>query len=493
PILADPGRTGYTMTSEQTWRRTPGLRESHSWREPALFKDDHSKYLVAVIGAGPAGLFAARQLASAGAHVVLFNRDIKPGGLAEYGIYPSKIKMKEGLRKQFHQILESPQIEYLGNIKVGERGDLTLADLRALGFQAILVTVGAQGTKWLGLPGEKASGVYHAKDLVYHYNKLPPFSQQQFSIGRRVALIGVGNVMIDVAHWLIRELKVDEVIAVARRGPAEVKFTKKEMEIVASNLDLAALDREIDRVAPVMKAAGQNVNAARAFILSALPKAEPPVSQTRFRFEFLASPSRILSGEDGRVHGLEVEDTTLAATGDSREPEARRLGTKRILDVDTVIFCIGDRVDETFGLPVRKNEFVKHAGPRFPVNGLSFEAYNPDLARPIDRVFVAGWSREASSGLVGVARKDGELGAQAVLRYLETLPPLKNPNQVLSDLERRLSILTKPVITKKELAQLEDAERSQAQRSALVEFKYASNEEMLAAIGLAERTDAESR
>ena len=59
------------------------------------------KYLVAVIGAGPAGIFAARQLASEGAHVVLFNRDIKPGGLAEYGIYPAKHKMKEGLRRQF--------------------------------------------------------------------------------------------------------------------------------------------------------------------------------------------------------------------------------------------------------------------------------------------------------------------------------------------------------------------------------------------------------
>lgn len=458
-----------------------------------MFNENQSKYLVAVVGAGPAGLFAARQLANAGAHVVLFNRDIKPGGLAEYGIYPSKIKMKEGLRKQFHQILESPHIEYLGNIQVGERGDLTLADLRALGFQAILVTVGAQGTKWLGLPGEKAIGVYHAKDLVYHYNKLPPFSQKQYSIGRRVALIGVGNVMIDVAHWVIRELKVDEVIAVARRGPAEVKFTKKELEIVASNLDLAALAKEIDRIAPIMKAAGQNVQAARDYILSALPKADPPVSNTCFRFEFLASPSRILIGEDGRVNGLEVEDTTLVATGEKKEPEARRLGTKRILDVDTVIFCIGDRVDESFGLPVRKNEFVKYANPRFPVNGLSYEAYNPDLDRPIERVFVAGWSREASSGLVGLARKDGELGAQAVLNYLETLPTLKNPAQVLSDLERRLSILPKPVITKKELAKLEATERSQAVRSGLEEFKYASNEEMLAAIGLAERTDADSR
>ena len=132
---------------------------------------DPNKNLVAVIGAGPAGLFASKELSNAGVHVILFNRDIKPGGLAEYGIYPSKHKMKEGLRQQFRQILESPNIEYYGNVVIGQKGDLTLMELRALGLQALLVTVGAQGTKWLGLPGEDLTGVYHAKDLVYHYNR----------------------------------------------------------------------------------------------------------------------------------------------------------------------------------------------------------------------------------------------------------------------------------------------------------------------------------
>ena len=207
--------------------------------------DKKSQYIVAVIGAGPAGLYASRQLANDNAHVVLFNRDIKPGGLAEYGIYPTKHKMKEGLQKQFRQIMEMPEIDYYGNILIGKNGDFSLAALKEMGFQALLVTVGAQGTKWLGLPGEELTGVYHAKDLVYHYNRLPPFSEQDFHIGKRVALIGVGNVMLDIAHWVIRHLKVDEVIAVARRGPAEVKFSKKEMETVARNLDLPALDEEI--------------------------------------------------------------------------------------------------------------------------------------------------------------------------------------------------------------------------------------------------------
>jgi ferredoxin/flavodoxin---NADP+ reductase len=443
----------------------------------------NSNQLVAVIGAGPAGLFATKQLAAAGVHVVLFNRDIKPGGLAEYGIFPSKHKMKEGLRKQFRQIFQSPNVDYFGNVLIGQQGDFTLAELRAYGFQALVVTAGAQGTKWLGLPGEDLVGVYHAKDLVYHYNQLPPFSEKKYAVGKKVAVIGVGNVMMDIAHWLIRYVKVDEVVAVARRGPAEVKFTKKELESVGRNLDLGALEAEFERVRPVMQAVGQDVEAARDYFHAALPKALEPVSDTRFRFDFLASPSRILGGERGIVRGLEIEDTTLVPSEGGTY--AKRLGTKRVMEADTVIFCIGDRVDEHFGLPVRKNEFVKNPNPRFPVDGISFEAYDPDLGRPIERVFVAGWSREASSGLVGVARKDGEMVTRAVLQLLEGLPTLRNRERVLQDLERSLSQLGKPVITAQHLIKLEQIERCEAEKRGLEEFKFGSNLEMLKALDLA--------
>lgn len=444
---------------------------------------EQSKYIVAVIGAGPAGLFAARQLASDGAHVVLFNRDIKPGGLAEYGIYPTKYKMKSGLRKQFRQILQIPQIEYYGNLTIGEKADLTLEDLKSFGFQAFLITVGAQGTKWLGLPGEELpEGVYHAKDLVYHYNKLPPFSQKIFTIGNRVALIGVGNVMLDIARWLIRVRKVDEVIAVARRGPAEVKFDKKEMEAVIANMDMQALDREMVRTAPVMEAVGQDAGAAKEYILAALPKADDAISQSRFRFEFLASPTHIIGDENGCVCGLEVEDTTLVPrNGDTK---AKPLGTRRVMDVDTVIFCIGDRVDEMFGLPVQWNEFIKNPDPQFAVDGLSYEAFDMEKGKPIEGVFVAGWSREASHGLVGIARKDGERGGKAVYQYLQTLPQVMGKSEILEDLHLRLKRIGKPVITKDDIQSLEKIECSEAEKLGLEEFKFTSNEEMLEVLGL---------
>src|SRR3972149_6253764 len=225
------------------------------------------QYYVAVIGAGPAGLFGARELATQGVRVAIFNRDIKPGGLAEYGIYPEKHKMKDGLRKQFSQTLDLANIDYFGNVSVGTQGDLALDEIRTLGFDAVLVTAGAQGTKSLGLAGEELEGVYHAKDVVYFYNKLPPFSQKKFRFGKRWAIIGAGNVMVDIARYLVHEEKVDEVIAVVRRGPAEIKFDKKEMEYVVANLDLNALDAEIARVTPIIQAIQQDPQAARAAIL----------------------------------------------------------------------------------------------------------------------------------------------------------------------------------------------------------------------------------
>jgi len=451
-------------------------------QEGILTTDSHDKKLVAVIGAGPAGIYASRLLASEGAHVVLINRDIKPGGLAEYGIYHDKYKMKEGLRKQFRQILEDPEIDYYGNLVVGLDSGLSLDDLKAMGFQAILVTVGAQGTKWLGLPGEDLTGVYHAKDIVYHYNNLPPFSTQEFAIGRRVALIGVGNVMMDIAHWLVREVKVDEAVAVARRGPAQVKFSKKEMENIALNLDLKDFSREMERVRPVMENVGQDVMEAKDFILSGVPKALQPVSDTRFRLDFLASPTRILGDDDGRVCGLEVENTTLVPkNGDTK---ARGLGTFRVLDVDTVIFCIGDRVDDRFGLPIQWNEFVKNPKPLYPENDLSYESYDPETEQPIKGVFVAGWSREASSGLVGVARKDGENGARAVLQYLENVPPPSDGSEILSKFERTLERLGTIVVTKEDIWRLIEIEQAEAVRLNLPDYKMKTNQEMLDAIGL---------
>jgi len=436
--------------------------------------------MVAVIGAGPAGLFAARKLAEAGVRVVLLNRDIKPGGLAEYGIYPDKLKMKQGLRNQFRQILASENIVYYGNVTVCCGGNISLEDLLESGFHAVVVATGAQGTKWLRMPGENLPGVYHAKNIVFHYNQLPPFSTQKYLIGKKVAIVGAGNVMMDIAHYLVRERKVDEVVAVVRRGPADVKFTKKEMETVSRNLDLAALDAEFARVTPILEAVGQDAAAAKKLFTDALLKGEEPVSQTRLRFEFLASPVRVLGDWMHGIHALKVEENTLAEANGVVKP--RGLGISRQIEADTVIFAIGDTVDEDFCLPTFNHAYVAAPEPGCPVDEISYEAYNPDANHPLERVFLAGWARQASTGLVGVARKDGENAARAVLQFLESQPGTPEPETVLGKFKSRLEETHRRVVDKERLRRLELAEQEKAAELSLEDFKFTSNDEMFDAM-----------
>ena len=432
-----------------------------------------NQYYVAVVGAGPTGLFAARELANQGARVALFNRDIKPGGLAEYGIYLEKQTMKDGLRKQFRQIMDLEAIEYYGNVSIGNHGDLTLDELRSFGFDAILVTVGAQGTKWLGLPGEELEGVYHAKDVVYFYNHLPPFSLRPFRFGKRCAIIGAGNVMVDIARYLINFQKAEEVTAVVRRGPAEVNFTKEEMKHLIAYLDMEDFEREMIRVLPALQAINQDPEIGRHKVLDALAKADPRVENSKFKFDFLASPIGMI-GENGMLTRMEVEDNILIEKDGNTS--AKGTGNKRMIEVDTVIFAIGDKVEDNFGLPVEWNEFVKNREPRFPVDGLSFES-------TIEGVFVGGWSRKASDGLVGYARKDGINSSKALWQYLQT-KPARDPDPAA--LLAKLGSLAKPVITRDFILKLEEVENAEAKARGLEEFKFDSNEEMLRAMGLSE-------
>ena len=439
------------------------------------------KYMVAIVGAGPAGLYAARKLAGCGARVLLFNRDVKPGGLAEYGIYPDKLKMKLGLRAQFRQILDLPQVDYYGNVTVCCGGNIVLEDLLESGFQAVLITTGAQGTKWLRLPGENLPGVYHAKNIIFHYNLLPPFSEKKYLLGNRVAVVGAGNVMMDVAHYLIRDRKVDEVVVVVRRGPADVKFTRKEMEYVGRNLDLAAFETEFARVAPIMQSAGQDPVVSKAAFLDALPKALDPVSQTRFRFEFLASPVRVLGDWMNGVNALKVEENILVGTDGT--VKARGTGNTRQIEADTIIFAIGDTVDKDFCVPVFNDSYLSAPQPRFPVDGVSYEAFNPDTNQPIPGVFLAGWARLASTGLVGVARRDGERAADAVLQFLQSQGSMRDLDNVVDKFEQRLVETHERVVDKVHLEKLESAEAAEAKKRGLEDFKFATNDEMFTAMG----------
>src|SRR5512145_2662502 len=238
------------------------------------------KHVIIVAGAGPAGMAVASSLSKAGHEVIILNRDIKFGGLAEYGIFPSKLKLRGGLRKQYWEILSQRNVRYLGNVSVGLGKDLTVDELRGLGASAVIFATGAQGTKTIGVEGDSAAGVFHAKDVVYHFNRLPGFGDRPFDMGKHVAVIGAGDVMVDIAHWLVRYKKVERVTAIVRRGPAERKYNPKEIRAVCANMDLDGIKNEIERIKDRMVAVGQKPDDVLKGLLDEFTKCEPKVSDT---------------------------------------------------------------------------------------------------------------------------------------------------------------------------------------------------------------------
>jgi ferredoxin--NADP+ reductase len=440
------------------------------------------RHLVIMVGAGPAALYCTGKLVEAGHTVLILNRDIKPGGLAEYGIYPTKYKMKEGLRKQFRKILAHPRVLYFGNVTVGEAGSVRLSDLEALKGSAIVVAAGAQGTKSLGVPGEDGPNVYHAKDLVYHYNHLPPFSQRAFPLGERVAIIGIGNVMVDIAHYLITMRRVGEVIAVARRGPKERAYDDREMEAIASHIDREALRKELERIRPRLEPLGQDVNALYGELTRDCDvPAKEGGGPSRLTFRFLASPTRLIRDAQGRVVAVEMEENTLVERGGKLA--AKGLGQVSRLAVDTVVFAIGDRVDPALGLPVKDGGYATNPtpDPQDP-EAAKYQVVDPQTGQPVDGAFVVGWSRSASEGVVGKARLDGEKGAAVVNRFLARRPPLSRREiyqQRVGPLYRRLRDQKVPVVHKGLWRMLERVEQEEARKQGLPEFKFGQNEEML--------------
>ena len=437
------------------------------------------QHLVAVIGAGPAGIYGTRKLAEAGHRVILLNRDIKPGGLAEYGIFVDKEKMKTGLRKQFKRILADPKVFYLGHVSVGHDQALTLGDLKQIGLSAIVVTAGAQGTKKLGIPGEDSVGVYHAKDVVYHYNSLPPFSQQYFEIGRRVAIIGMGNVMVDVANWLLNHKKIDQVIVVARRGPIEKAYDDSEFEVIEQYLDNIQMKKEIERIRPQLTAVGQNVDE----IIEKFVKQGEPAEGRRLQFRYLCSPTKVIANNQGGVAALEIEENEMVLQ--DGKTVAKGTGKHNQIEVDCVIYAIGDQVDASLGLPFSRGAFVTNpAKLDGDPNPGAYQPYDPEAQRVLDGIYVAGWSRNASVGLVGVAKQDAERGMKVVNRYLSTKEGFSS-GEMEAKIEAVLHILENKgasVVTKEDVEILESVEHEEARNRQTWDFKFTSDDQMLQSI-----------
>jgi ferredoxin/flavodoxin---NADP+ reductase len=436
---------------------------------------------VVIVGAGAAGLFLADCLAAEGVAVTLLNRDLRPGGLVEYGIYPSKHRLKGGIRRQFIKALSRDGVDYLGGVTVGEARDLNLADIEACGADAVIIAGGAQGTRWLGLEGERRPGIYHAKELVYHYTGLPPYGERPMPTEGRVLIVGMGNVSIDISHWLVRDRKISELVLMARRGPAERKYTPKELAAIAANVDRDALREELERVRPALESVGQDVAAIGDAMAAELDKKPlEAVSETRVSFRFLTSPVSFSGATpDGPVERVTLQDNQLVSDGERLSCKA--VGAPYEEAFDTVVFAVGDAIDTSLGLQTQWGRYFTEADGD-GTDPKAFQLTTPDGAA-LPGMFTVGWARRPSEGLVGTVKQDAKRAAIAVLGYLAGLDSAAAPaGSVGAALRARLEAAAVEPVELEDVWALQRAEASLAEQQGVPEARYHTNAEMRAAI-----------
>jgi ferredoxin--NADP+ reductase len=227
-----------------------------------------------------------------------------------------------------------------------------------------------------------------------------------------------------------------------------------------------------------MTEVGEDPEESREFYRAASHKAVPHDAPTRFILKFLSAPKLLVGDENGRVKGLIIEETKLQESHGTMK--AVGTGIQHTLDVDTVILAIGDQVDQNLGLPFAGSQYIHNLQPEYPEEGISYEVSDPETGKPMEGIFLAGWSRQASTGLVGIARKDAVNASTAVNAYLLDKKPLPSKNIV--DIVEAALMHCLNCVDYNDIQLLERVEQEKAAELGLEEFKFDTNEKMLMAI-----------
>ena len=379
-----------------------------------------------MVGSGPAGIYAAEALcANGGVAVDVFDRLPCPYGLVRYGVAPDHLKIKS-IISALARVLEQPQVRFLGNVDVGT--DLTLVDLRQH-YDAVIFAGGAAYDRRIGVPGEELPGNFSAREFVAWYSGHPDEELDRFTLpARSVAVVGMGNVAVDVARVLAKtaeELRVTdlpdhvlEVLAASRitdihmlgrRGPAQAKFTTKELrelgELTNADVVVHADELQLDEASEAAMAASPAVR-RNVEVLTEWAGRAPQGRPRRLHLRFLLRPVEVLGAE--AVSGIRLERARLDGSGNA-------VGTAEQITVEAqmVLRSVGYR-----GLPVPGLPFDESAGvvPNTAGRVTQGEAVLPG-------VYVAGWIKRGPTGVIGTNKADARETVAALLSDATSLPP----------------------------------------------------------------------
>ncbi len=390
---------------------------------------------VAVVGAGPAGIYASDILTKAelpeefsGVSVDIIDRDPTPFGLIRYGVAPDHPRIKE-IIKALYRVMGNEDIRFFGNVDYGN--DIKLDALRQF-YDAVIFATGARRDRGLNIPGIDLDGSFGAADFVYWYDGHPDVARDwDFQPhAETVAVLGVGNVGLDVARILAKtadELLVTDIAdnvyqglkknaakdvhVFARRGPAQVKFTPMELRELSHspNIDVVVHPEgfEFDEGSMEAIRASKSQKLVVDVLQNYLAKEESGAAH-RIHIHFCQNPVEVL-GEDGKVVGLRTEITELDGTGNVR-------GTGEFQDwpVQAVYRAIGYYSDTLADLPFDvDNGVVPNDGGRVLEDGT-----------PLPAAYVTGWIKRGPVGLIGHTKSDA---AETIRLLMEDLDSLVAP------------------------------------------------------------------
>jgi ferredoxin/flavodoxin---NADP+ reductase len=461
---------------------------------------DRARPRVAIVGAGPAGAFAAACVLRAGGDVAvdLLERLPTPWGLLRAGVAPDHQEIKR-LEDTFDRDTLARGCRFLGNVEVGV--DVSHSELMRH-YAAVIYATGAQTDKSLGIPGEDLPGSWAATEFVAWYNGHPDHRGLDFDLSaRRAVVIGNGNVAADVTRMLtlgardlertdvadhalevLRESRVEEVVVLGRRGPAQAAFTSAELRELGrlDGVDVR-VDREDVELDPISGrwlaeegtfTARKNVELLREF--AARPAR--PDARRRIVLRFLRSPVKIRGA--GRVEAVDACRNEIERRDDgSLRARALDEGTETI-ECGLVLRSVGYRAVPLPDVPFDERHFV------LPNEGGRVLA--PD-GEPLPGVYAVGWIKRGPTGILGTNKRDAEETVSRLVEDLRAGALPSPPKPAREEIDALLAERKPELVTLEGWRAIDAQELERGRGEQRPRVKLASRDELLAAAGPAAR------
>ena len=399
---------------------------------------------VAIFGAGPAGIYAGNILANAYPDVTidLFDQLPAPYGLIRYGVAPDHPRIK-GIVNSLHEMLNSGTIRFFGNVRFGK--DITLADVRKH-YHAVIFATGAIHDAQLNIPGIDLDGSFGAADFVSWYDGHPDVPRTWPLTAEKVAVLGNGNVALDVARMLAKQpddllstdipanvyegLKaspVTDVHVFGRRGPASIKFSPIELRELGevNDLDIVLYDEDFPEGWFDEDAEGvTNQHRVMARVMESWREREQTGAKRRLHLHFWSKPVAI-TGTDGKVSGMQFERTAQAADG-------KIIGTGEIrnYDLQAIYRAIGYWGSELPEVPFNHEYGV--------IRNIGGRVVNGDDSQ-VQGVYATGWIKRGPVGLIGHTKSDAMETIENLVADVDKLsdPAVTSTDELLVLLEQR--------------------------------------------------------